>query len=103
MRKRTRIVVRGPEGASRKARLILVGPRRVLVELRSLPGEGVTRHVALRRGELRLFLDVFNAYDRDNLVGYDHNVVVSGTVVSDTKKPRKQLPLLPSIGGSWEF
>jgi hypothetical protein len=50
-----------------------------------------------------LFLDVFNAYDRANLVGYDHNVVVNGAVVTDTRKARKQLPLLPSVGGSWEF
>lgn len=62
-----------------------------------------TRRITLRRGELRVFLDVFNAYDRVNLIGYDHRVSVSGTEVTDTKKPREQLPLLPSIGVSWEF
>ena len=62
-----------------------------------------TRRVTLRRGELRLFLDVFNAYDRENLVGYDHNVTVAGTQVTDVKTARKQLPLLPSAGVSWEF
>lgn len=62
-----------------------------------------TRRVKLAHSELRLFLDLFNAYDRVNLLGYDHNVVVSGTTVTDTKKPREQLPLLPSIGASWEF
>jgi outer membrane receptor protein involved in Fe transport len=62
-----------------------------------------TRRVALRRGELRLFLDLFNAYDRTNLVGYDHNVTVTGTQVADVKTPRDQLPLLPSLGAGWEF
>ena len=62
-----------------------------------------TRRVALQRGELRLFLDVFNAYDRENLVGFDHNVTVTGTQVTDVKTARKQLPLLPSAGVSWEF
>ncbi len=92
----------------------LTNGRRVLVSANGpvyglrLPGyhrldARVTRHVALRRGDLRLFLDVFNAYDRDNLIGYDHNVVVAGTVITDTRKPRNQLPLLPSIGVSWGF
>jgi hypothetical protein len=63
----------------------------------------VTRRFKLTHGELRAFLDVFNAYDRENLVGYDHNVTVAGTLVTDTKTPRKQLPLLPSAGLSWEF
>jgi outer membrane cobalamin receptor len=92
----------------------LTNNRRVLVSANGpiyglrLPGyhrldARVTRRVTLRRGELRLFLDVFNAYNRVNLLGYDHNVSVVGTVVTDVKKPREQLPLLPSIGVSWEF
>ncbi len=62
-----------------------------------------TRRIHVRRGDLRVFLDVFNAYDRVNLVGYDHRVTVTGTQVTDVKKPREQLPLLPSAGVSWEF
>lgn len=62
-----------------------------------------TRRIALKRGELRLFLDVFNAYDRTNLVGYSHSVRVSGNEITDTRKPREQLPLLPSVGVNWEF
>ncbi len=62
-----------------------------------------TRRFTVRRGELRLFIDVFNAYDRVNLLGYDHRVTVTGTTVTDVKKPREQLPLLPSIGLDWEF
>jgi outer membrane cobalamin receptor len=62
-----------------------------------------TRRIALRRGELRVFLDVFNAYDRKNALGYDHRVTVSGAQVTDVREPREQLPLLPSLGASWEF
>ena len=62
-----------------------------------------TRRFALRRGELRVFIDVFNAYNRTNYVGYIHNVSVSGTTITETRKPRYQLPLLPSAGVAWEF
>jgi hypothetical protein len=46
---------------------------------------------------------VFNAYDRTNYVSYDHRVTVNGTQITDVRKPRDQLPLLPSAGVSWEF
>jgi hypothetical protein len=62
-----------------------------------------TRRFKLKHGDLRAYLDVFNAYDRTNLLGYDHRVTISGTQVTDVKKPREQLPLLPSAGVSWEF
>jgi hypothetical protein len=62
-----------------------------------------TRRIALRRGELRVFVDVFNAYDRTNYVGFTHAVTVNGPQVSDVRKPREQLPLLPSVGVAWEF
>ncbi len=62
-----------------------------------------TRRFALRRGELRVFVDVFNAYDRTNYVGYSHSVTVTGTEVTSVRKPREQLPLLPSVGVAWEF
>ncbi len=63
----------------------------------------LTRQFKLTHGDLRVFLDVFNAYDHENLVGYDHNVTVAGTQVIDTRKPRTQLPFLPSVGASWQF
>ena len=62
-----------------------------------------TRRFKVKLGEVRVFLDVFNAYDRLNLLGYDHRVTVSGTQVTDEKKPREQLPFLPSVGVNWEF
>lgn len=62
-----------------------------------------TRRWKLTRGDLRVFIDIFNAYDRTNLIGYDHRVSVSGTQVTDVRKAREQLPLLPSAGVNWEF
>ncbi len=62
-----------------------------------------TRRVKLKRGELRVYVDVFNAYDRLNVLGYDHKVTVSGTTVTDRREAREQLPILPSAGVSWEF
>ena len=62
-----------------------------------------TRRIALRRGELRVFVDVFNAYDRTNYVGFLHRATVTGTTVATTKRPREQLPVLPSAGVAWEF
>ncbi len=63
----------------------------------------VTRRFTFPRSDLRAFVDVFNAYDRENLVGFDHHVTVAGSQVTDTKTPRKQLPILPSVGASWQF
>ncbi len=62
-----------------------------------------TRRFKTKRGEVRVYLDIFNAYDRANVLGYDHRVTVSGTQVTDVKEPREQLPFLPSVGVSWEF
>ena len=62
-----------------------------------------TRRFALKKSELRAYLDLFNAYDRLNYLGYDHKVTVSGTQVTDVKEAREQLPILPSFGVSWEF
>jgi hypothetical protein len=62
-----------------------------------------TRRIVLSRSELRLFLDVFNAYNRKNVIGYDHRVTISGAELTVTRKPREQLPLLPSVGVEWSF
>jgi hypothetical protein len=62
-----------------------------------------TRRIVLARSELRLFLDVFNVYNQVNVIGYDHQVAISGTELTVTRKPREQLPLLPSVGVEWSF
>jgi hypothetical protein len=62
-----------------------------------------TRRIALRDSQLRVFVDVFNAYDRVNVIGYDHRVTVAGADVIATRRPREQLPVLPSMGVEWGF
>ena len=62
-----------------------------------------TRRIPLRNGELRVQLDVFNAYDRLNFLGYDRKVSVAGNAVTVRREAREQLPFLPSAGVIWEF
>ncbi|MFZ9838782.1 MAG: TonB-dependent receptor plug domain-containing protein [Opitutaceae bacterium] len=62
-----------------------------------------TRRIPLRTGELRVQLDLFNAYDRLNFLGYDRKVSVAGNEVTVRREAREQLPFLPSAGLIWEF
>lgn len=63
----------------------------------------VTRQFILRRGTLSAYLDLFNAYDRSNLIGYDREVMVRNSTVEVTTRPRKLFPFLPTAGLAWEF
>ncbi len=63
----------------------------------------VSRRIPTARGELRLHLDVFNAYDRENLLGYLSRPLWRGGQLEVVREPRAQLPLLPSVGATWEF
>lgn len=63
-----------------------------------------TRTYPLRRGTLRFFLDVFNAYNSRNEYGLDdHYATIDQGKLIVTKIPGKMLPILPSAGVSWEF
>lgn len=62
-----------------------------------------TRRWVLKRGELRAYVDVFNAYDHANLVGYTYSANVQGNQVTAQPKPKDLLPLLPSLGLEYEF
>jgi hypothetical protein len=63
-----------------------------------------TRTFRLERGTLRLFVDIFNAYDRENKVGFDdHYAWVAQGQLHVRKTSGTMLPLLPSAGVSWEF
>jgi hypothetical protein len=58
----------------------------------------VTRRWTLPWGEVRAFLDVFNAYDRVNLLGYSTTPVVQGSQVDVRREPKDLLPFVPSAG-----
>jgi outer membrane receptor protein involved in Fe transport len=63
----------------------------------------VTRIIPLRRNSLRVFMDVFNVYDRNNPRGYDYlQEEVDGRRVVRALGS-SQLPFLPSLGVSFEF
>ncbi|MFH1763714.1 MAG: carboxypeptidase regulatory-like domain-containing protein, partial [Gemmatimonadota bacterium] len=64
----------------------------------------VTRSFAVRRGTLDVYLDLFNAYDQQNLRSFDYGTRVIGGEVKWVRYPDEGLlPLLPSIGFRWEF
>ncbi len=64
----------------------------------------VTRQFAIRRWTLDVYLDLFNAYDQENLRSYDYATRVIGNEVKWVRFPDEGLlPLLPSIGFRWEF
>jgi hypothetical protein len=63
----------------------------------------ITRMIPLRRNALRVFVDVFNLYDRNNPRGYDYfEEEVDGRRVVRAIGS-SQLPFLPSLGVSFDF
>ena len=63
----------------------------------------LTHRLVTAHGTLRMYLDIFNAYNHYNLIGFDHTVTSVGGVLTNTLKPRDQLPLLPSAGLVYDF
>lgn len=63
----------------------------------------VTRRWTPRWGEVRAFLDVFNAYDRVNLLGYSTSPVVQGAQVEVRREVKDLLPFVPSAGVEVNF
>ncbi len=57
----------------------------------------------LRHGVLKIFVDVFNAYDQANAIAYNYAPRVSGGVLTVSQQPREMLPIIPSAGISWEL
>lgn len=63
----------------------------------------VTREFTFRHGSLRVFVDVFNAYDQDNLQGYLYTPVGAVPNVRTERRPIRQLSILPNVGAVWSF
>jgi hypothetical protein len=63
----------------------------------------VTRRWELEHGRISAFLDVFNAYDRENTSGLVDHLTLSNGVLNRTQTVRPFLPILPTFGVSWEF
>ncbi len=63
----------------------------------------VTRDFAMKKSTLRAFFDVFNAYRRKNVRGYDYfGRTVDGEVVV-VRETKNMLPFLPSVGVSLDW
>lgn len=64
----------------------------------------VTRRFALAGSNLDIYLDLFNAYDQQNLRSYDYGTQFIGNDLKWIRYPDEELlPILPSIGFRWEF
>lgn len=63
----------------------------------------VTREVFFKEMNLRIFADLFNAYNRRNIQGYTYSPVLTGQQVITSKKAQIQIPLTPNVGVVWEF
>jgi hypothetical protein len=51
-----------------------------------------------------MYVDLFNAYDRDNPRGLGYTVSDWNAPRAEVRKrPMSQLPLLPTVGARWVF
>ena len=62
-----------------------------------------TRSWTGRPGSGTAFVDVFNLYDRQNPRSYSYSFTPQQTTVQVNRKIESSLPVLPSLGVSWEF
>jgi hypothetical protein len=63
-----------------------------------------SRRFQLRRGVLDVYVDLFNAYDQENLRSFDYGLESRSDKLMYMRYPdEKLLPILPSIGFRWEF
>jgi len=63
----------------------------------------ISRVIPVKDGVVSIYLDVFNVYDRTNVIGYNYNVgLVNGQPIVRTTVDAF-LPILPTLGVSWEF
>ena len=64
----------------------------------------VTKSFGVGRGQLELFLDVFNVYNRVNLRGFAYDLVPAGRSWISRRVPGEELlPRLPTLGFRWVF
>lgn len=62
-----------------------------------------SRRFTMRNGTLIVYADIFNAYDRDNVQGYDYSLrLVNGQLITE-RFSNTALPLLPTLGVTWQF
>ncbi len=63
----------------------------------------VSREFAVRRGDLTVFLEISNLYDRDNPCCTEYSVITSPAGPLLSGQEENWLPLVPSLGIIWRF
>jgi hypothetical protein len=65
----------------------------------------VQRRFQLKRSVVRLYLDVFNLFDRENIIDFHYSLAgrPDGQLVTTRSRGESLFPRLPSIGVTWEF
>jgi len=63
----------------------------------------VSRDFTVRRGDLTVYLDVTNIYDRDNICCTEYAVISDSNGDSLSANEARWLPLIPSLGVIWRF
>ncbi len=63
------------------------------------------RRIPVKRGTLRVYLDVFNVFNRRNTIDFAYDVSLTArNQLEVRRKPGESLfPLLPSVGATWDF
>jgi hypothetical protein len=62
-----------------------------------------SRRFQTRRGDLLVYLDVFNLLNRENTLDVEQDARISNGRFLATRSFYPQLPLLPSVGLKWTF
>jgi len=63
------------------------------------------RRIQLKHGTLRVFLDMFNAFNRDNIINYNYDLRfgAGNQLVVQRRNGDSLFPLMPSVGATWDF
>jgi hypothetical protein len=62
-----------------------------------------SRRIQMKSGVLVLYADIFNAYDRGNVQGYEYSVNIVNGELRVTRVGETGLPILPTLGITWMF
>ena len=64
-----------------------------------------TRRFGVGRGDLEVYVDVFNLYNRENLRGYLYSLDAAsgGHFTTRRSDGEEMMPILPTLGFRWVF
>ena len=62
-----------------------------------------TRLFQVGKHRISVYLDVFNALNRENAGGFEYSVFINNGQLSQTERYESLLPRIPTFGINWEF